>query len=435
MSKRRVDAVPTRRRDDRAAAMSPVACPPIGPGGRWADAAHVLFYATLGVATTMALVQPRPGAVRAALGAALVAGLTAWYSYWIVGRGREVVSSVSRRTAYFAGVALLWTPLLFLHPAYELLQLTIFAQVLGYLPWRSAIPAVALGFVLIHVPQVVWTGRLELVHVAYAAGGLGVFTLLVLSLRAITEQSHRRQQLIDALEATRQELARTERRAGVLEERQRLAGEIHDTLAQAFTSIVMLLEAGQGALRSGSREVAGHLEQSLRVARDGLGEARQFVWALRPESLERGSLPEALERATSQLTRQTGIAARTVVTGQPRQLPATLEITLLRAAQEALSNVRRHANARQVAVTLSYMEGVTVLDVCDDGVGFDPVAQPRPPGREGGFGLVTMRERVEMLKGSLSVESAPGRGCTLVVELPTGPSLVEAAIGNEAGPS
>src|SRR5262245_55763335 len=151
-----------------------VACPPIGPGGRWAGAAHVLFYATLGLATTMALLQPGPGAVRAALGAALVAGLAAWYSYWIVGRGRDVVSSVSRRTAYFAGVALLWTPLLFLHPAFELLQLTIFAQVLGYLPWRPAIPAVALGFVLIHVPPVVWIGRLELVHVAYARGGLGL---------------------------------------------------------------------------------------------------------------------------------------------------------------------------------------------------------------------------------------------------------------------
>src|SRR5262249_12623993 len=149
------------------------------------------------------------------------------------------------------------------------------------------------------------------------------------------------------------ELARTERRAGVLEERQRLAGEIHDTLAQAFTSIVMLLEAGQAAPRSGSREGGGYLQQSLRGARDPLGEASQLVRAPRPESLERGSLPEALERATSQLTQQPGIAARTVVTGQPRQLPASLEITLLRAAQEALSNVRRHSNARQVAVTLS----------------------------------------------------------------------------------
>src|SRR5262245_21711002 len=434
MSKRRVDAVSARRRDDRAGAMSPVACPPIGPGGRWAGAAHALFYATLGVAATMALAQSWPGAARAALGTALLAGLAVWYSYWIVRRGSDVVSSIARRAAYFAGIALLWTPLLFLHPAYGLLQLTIFAQVLGYLPWRSAVPAVALGFVLIHVPQVVWTGRLELVHLVYAAGGLGVFTLLILSLRAITEQSNRRQQLIDALETTRAELARTERRAGMLEERQRLSGEIHDTLAQAFTSIVTLLEAGQAALRSGSNEVAGHLEQSLRVARDALRETRQLVWELRPEALERGSLPEALERATSQLAQQTGVVARTVVTGQPRQLPVVLEITLLRAAQEALANVRRHARARQVAVTLSYMDDVTMLDVCADGVGFDPLAQPIEPGRQSGLGLVAMRERVETLKGSLSVESAPGRGCTLVVELPTGLPLVEAAGGTEARP-
>jgi signal transduction histidine kinase len=393
MSERRIDAIPTRHRDNPPGAT--VACPPIGPRGRWAGAAHALFYATLGVAETTALVQSWPGALPVALGAALLAGLAAWSSYWIVRRGHDVVSSPSRRTAYFGGVALLWTPLLFLHPAYEFLQLTIVAQVLGYLPWRSAIPAVALCFVLIHMPQVVWTGRLELMHVVYGAGGLGVFTLLILSLRAITEQSVRRQQLIDALEATREELARTERHAGALEERQRLAGEIHDTLAQAFTSIVMLL---------------------------------------RPESLERGSLPEALERATSQVTQQTGVAARTVVTGHPRPLPAALEITLLRAVQEALANVRRHAGARQVAVTLSYMEDVIVLDVCDDGVGFDPVARPLAPCRQGGLGLVAMRERVETLKGSLSVESAPGRGCTLVVELPTGPPVTDAPGANEVGP-
>src|SRR5262249_57268802 len=99
-----------------------------------------------------------------------------------------------------------------------------------------------------------------------AAGGVGVFTPLILSVHAISEQRHRRQQLIDALEATREELARTARRAGALEERQRLAGEIHDTLAQAFTSIVMLLEAGQAVLRSGPREEGGAPPQPPRGA-------------------------------------------------------------------------------------------------------------------------------------------------------------------------
>src|SRR5262245_31763350 len=432
MNERRAEAAPPRRRDNRPGATSTAACPPIGPGGRWAGVAHALFYATLGVAATMALAESSPSPGRVALGAGLVAGLAVWYSYWIARRGRDVASSRVLSAAYFTGIATLWTLLLFLHPAYELLQLTIFAQVLGYLPWRSAIPAVGLVFILVHVPQVIWTGRLELVHVVYTVGGLGVLTLIILSLRAITEQSNRRQQLIDELDATREELARTERLAGVLEERQRLAGEIHDTLAQAFPSMVMLLEAARAALNSGSKEVAGHIEQSLHIARDALGEARQVVWSLRPESLERGSLSEALRRATSQLAHQSGIAARTVVTGQPRQLPAALEITLLRAAQEALANVRRHARASQVAVTLSYMEDLAVLDVCDDGVGFDPAVQPTEPSRQGGHGLGAMRTRVDALGGSLSVESAPGRGCTVVVELPTDPRLVDAAGGTEA---
>jgi signal transduction histidine kinase len=385
-----------------------------------------LFYGTLLIAATMALARPSASVARAALDVGLLALLAAWYSYWIARRGHDVARSIGRGALYFGGGALLWVALVALDPAYELLSFTGFAQVLGYLPWRPAILAAAVATFLVHVPHAVRAGSVGVDHIVFGFIGLGVLTLIILSLRAITEQSARRQQLIDALEATREELARTERRAGVLEERQRLAGEIHDTLAQAFTSIVMLLEAAQAALESSSKEVGGHIEQSLRTAREALREARRLVWSLRPESLERGSLPEALRRATSQLAEQTDIVARTVVTGDARSLPATLEITLLRAAQEALANVRRHARARHVTVTLSYMEDVVVLDVCDDGLGFDPGALPEEPGRHGGFGFVAMQERVTALHGALTVESAPGQGCTLVVELPTDPRPGEA---------
>src|SRR5262249_11559283 len=357
------------RRDAGCGVTSAAACPPIGAGGRWSAVAHAFFYGTLAIAATMALVRSSPSTARLALETGLVAGLAGWYSYWIVRRGQDVTSSTGVALAYFGGSALLWLALLALNPAYELLSYTAFAQVLGYLPWRPAILAAALASILVHVPQTIRTGSIGVGHVTFGLIGLGVLTLIILSLRAITEQSTRRQQLIDALEATRAELARTERRAGVLEERQRLAGEIHDTLAQAFTSIVMLLEAAQAALDTGSKEVAGHIDQSLQTARDALREARRLVWSLRPESLERSSLPQALCRATSQRADQTDITALTVVTGEARQLPAALEITLLRSAQEALANVRRHAHARHVTVTLSYMEDVAVLDVCDDGLG------------------------------------------------------------------
>src|SRR5262249_40337426 len=314
-------------------------------------------------------------------------------------------------------------------PGYERVGCCAFAQVLGYLPWRPAILAAALASILVHVPQVIRTGSIGVGHVAFGVIGLGVLTLIILSLRAITEQSARRQHLIDALEATREELARTERRAGVLEERTRLAGEIQDTLSRGFTSIVMRLEAAQAALDAGSKEVAGHIEQSLHTAREALREARRLVWSLRPESLARGSLPEALQRATSQVANQTGIAARTVVTGEARRLPAALEVTLLRAAQEALANVRRHAHARHVTVTVSYMDDVVVLDVCDDGVGFSPGLLSTEPGSQGGLGLVAMRERVEALQGSLTVESAPGHGSTLGVEVPIHSRVADTAGG------
>jgi len=432
MNQRSVDAPPPRCRGARLGATFVAVCPPIGAGGRWSGVAHAFFYGTLGIAAATALGRSSPSAARLVVETGLVAGLAAWYSYWIVRRGQDITSSTGVGVLYFGGGAASWLVLLVLSPAYELLSFTAFVQVLGYLPGRPAILAAALASILVHVPQAIRTGTIGVGHVAFGVIGLGVLTLIILSLRAITEQSTRRQQLIDTLEATREELARTERRAGVLEERQRLAGEIHDTLAQGFTSIVLLLEAAQAGLDAGSKEVAGHIEQSLHTARDALREARRLVWSLRPESLERGSLPEALSRATSKLAQQTGMAARTVVTGEARRLPAALEVTLLRAAQEALANVRRHAHARHVTVTLSYMEDVAVLDVCDDGVGFNPGTLPTEPAWQGGLGLVAMRERVEALQGSLTVESAPGQGSTLVVAMPIHPRVAKSAGESEA---
>jgi len=207
------------------------------------------------------------------------------------------------------------------------------------------------------------------------------------------------------------------RRAGVLEERQRLAHEIHDTLAQGFTSIVTNLEAAGGALQRDRAALRRHLEQALAVARESLSEARRLVWALRPEPLEEAPLPEALRRLAARWSSSSGIPARVLVTGEPRALPADPEVTLLRVAQEALANVRKHARAGRVAITLSYIGDRVALDVRDDGVGFDPAA-PSPGDDGSGFGLRSMRERVGRAGGTLSVESAPGEGTVLSAEVP-----------------
>lgn len=394
-----------------------VACPPIGPGGRWIAYAHALFYGSVPMAAAAAVVRGEAGPVPIAVQVVASTLIVVWYSYWIARRGRAVAESRVRRAWYFGVLAVLWSGLLTAHPVYELLFPTVFAQMLGHLHWRSAIAGSASASILVHVPDLIRTGGFDPGHVLFTVAGLGILILVILSLRAITDQSTRRQRLVESLEATRQELAHMERRAGTLAERQRLSGDIHDTVAQGFTSVVTLLEAARVAMRSNSARAADYVDLALQAAREGLGETRRVVWALRPESLERGTLGDAIDRVVSRLARETGMAVRATVTGTTRPLPADLEVTLLRAAQEALANVRRHARTGQVVVTLSYMDDVIVLDVCDDGIGFDPAA-PHVDTGASGLGLLAMRERVEALAGSLTVESSPGHGCTLRVEIP-----------------
>ena len=241
----------------------------------------------------------------------------------------------------------------------------------------------------------------------------------------IIRQNVERQQMINALQAARSELAQAERQAGILEERQRLAREIHDTLAQGFTSIVMQLEAADQALPAAQGDPAleatrQYLSRARSTARESLAEARRFVWALRTEPLERETLAQAVQRVAQREAEEAGIQTRVEISGEERALPSAYEVTLLRTVQEALANVRKHASARQVNVTLTYMDDQVIMDVQDDGQGFNP-AQPQPSGAGGGFGLIGIRERAEQLGGSLIIESAPGEGATLVVALPLAP--------------
>lgn len=239
------------------------------------------------------------------------------------------------------------------------------------------------------------------IFIAFLYSGYALFTLelLVRETRAREE-----------LERTRRELEQTSRQAGVLEERQRLAREIHDTLAQGFASIVVQLEAAEMAAQN--ETFAGrYLEQARAAAREGLSEARRMVWAMRPEILENTSLPEALGRLLQRWQEESGIKAQFTLTGEPRPLHPELEVGLLRIAQEALANIRKHSRARQATLTLSYLNDVVLMDVQDDGVGLQPPSS-------GSFGLRSMRERVEALGGHMTVESEAGQGTTLAFSLP-----------------
>ncbi len=267
--------------------------------------------------------------------------------------------------------------------------------------------------------EVLASGRPLSENLAAIVGGLlsVVFgSLFALWITRIIDQSYERRQLIEQLEATRSELAAAEREGGRLAERQRLARDIHDTLAQGFVSIVLQLQAAEAELPADAAEARGHLERARRTARDNLAEARRLVWDLRPEALSAAPLGEALGRLAGRVAEETGLAATATVTGTPQPLSPDAEVTLLRVTQEALANVTRHAAAGRVAVTLSYMDGEAALDVRDDGSGFTPAADGSGP--NGGLGLRGMRERVEALGGRLAVESAPGRGTTIAVTVP-----------------
>ncbi|MET0419389.1 MAG: sensor histidine kinase [Actinoplanes sp.] len=222
----------------------------------------------------------------------------------------------------------------------------------------------------------------------------------------VIEQNIERGQLIERLEASQAEVARLSHEAGVGAERARLAGEIHDTLAQGFTSIITLLQAADPSLAD------ERLALAVRTAKENLAEARALVAALSPSALAAGSLPDSVRRQASRFAEETGTPATFRLTGDERELPTAVAVVVLRAAQEALTNVRRHAGAQSAAVLLAYSETSVRLVVRDDGRGF-------VPGAADGFGLSGMRARAAQVNGTLSVHSDPSLGTTIELEVPS----------------
>ncbi|GLZ33445.1 hypothetical protein Lesp02_56330 [Lentzea sp. NBRC 105346] len=231
-----------------------------------------------------------------------------------------------------------------------------------------------------------------------------VFTMMS---HVTSEQNRKRKELLEENRGLQEQLLVQAREAGVMDERQRMAREIHDTLAQGFTGIITQLEAA-----ASSGEWRPRLDTAMRLARENLAEARRSVHALRPPQLENADLPEALAEVVDGWSSASGVPASVTTTGVARAMHPEVEVALLRTAQEALANVAKHAGASRVGLTLSYMEDLVTLDVRDDGVGFDAA------GSFDGFGLTTMRQRVQRLAGALEVESSPGDGTAISASVP-----------------
>jgi signal transduction histidine kinase len=232
-------------------------------------------------------------------------------------------------------------------------------------------------------------------------------TVIVTSVR----QRARLTGLVAELATTRAESARLSREAGAAAERERLAREIHDTLAQGFTSIVTLAQAVEAELDTDTAAARRHVELIRTTARENLAEARAMVAELTPTALHDGSLPAAIQRQCDRLSAESGITATVRVDGKLPALGMATDVVLLRAAQEAFANIRKHSQANTVAVALSPMDSGVRLSVADNGIG---LANEHADG----FGLRGMRSRVTQVGGTVSVTPTPGGGTTVTVEVP-----------------
>lgn len=384
---------------------------------RWTPVWHALFYLMIAIATLLAFQNfARAGGGPRALVLALDAVLVAWHVVMLAVVPARTLRDRPRRVAvYLAGATALSIALLRVDLVFLMVAMTLYNHVFAFMTMRWAAPAAALLTLAI---AGVALRRESPATAAVLALGSGLALIFALFLRATSNESEQRQALIDELERTRERLALAERLAGRTEERRRIARDLHDTVTQQLVGIVMQLEA------AGERDpAAAHdaVASSLRLAREGLAEARRLVWAERPAQLEGAPLSLAIEAVTSRIAKEAGLAIERVVSDDVDELPAAVQTLVLRAVQEALANVRKHARATSAVVTVSTSDDVVAVDVNDDGVGFDEHLARAPRANGAGFGLRGLRERAVALGGSMSIESAPGGGTTLTIHVPRAP--------------
>ncbi|MDT0276863.1 sensor histidine kinase [Blastococcus goldschmidtiae] len=376
---------------------------------------HVVVAVLVAIAMVDAVLE-ESGAREAVLLAALAVLLLA---YATVG-GPALVRRDHRRAArYLLVLVVVIGVLAWILPELLFLLFLAFPQVWFMVAGlRSGVLwTLALGVAAALGPTVHWAQGTEpfdlqtLVGVAFSlAMGAWVFSVL--------EHSDQRAALIRELESTRAELAVLHHQQGMVAERERLAREVHDTLAQGYTSIVVLAQTAVAVLPGDPDAAAERLAVIEEVARENLAEARAMVAAFAPVALDSATLVEALQRLAERFGRETGIVTRvdTAALGSTgTALSRAEEIVLLRGAQEALANVRRHAAASAVVLRISRVgsgDGAQVsVHVEDDGVGFDPAASA-------GVGLAGLRDRAEEVGGAVDVRSAPGEGTRVTVRVP-----------------
>ncbi|GAA2890258.1 sensor histidine kinase [Nonomuraea rubra] len=383
-------------------------------GGHWEKTQAALPYLLVLIPALFSLLREwRPEALALALFAvawhwSLVTAHPGWMARpWVV-------------LVYFVVLLAAVAALVRIDTVFTVTGVGMFVQSFALLPGLWAYLGVA-GTVGVLVAARPSDGRTPVELLASCVVGVLISSMVGLIIKTILGQNERLTETGLKLAALAEENANLQarlltqaREAGMLGERQRMAREIHDTIAQSLTAIITQLEALGDVPEAGAR-----LETIRALAKESLTEARRSVQALRPAPLEDAHLATALSGIAERWSLASGMPASVSVTGDPRPLHTEVESTLLRVAQEALANVAKHAAAGRVGLTLSYMEDVVALDVRDDGSGFvrDRAAN--------GFGLVAMRQRVTRLAGTLEIETAPGQGTGISATVPAIPADAE----------
>lgn len=375
---------------------------------RWNLAWALAPYALLALACALSLAFDPTSWGHRLISLAIAAGLGLWHGWFIVAHPQWWERRIVAMPVYFVGLLAFTSVLVLRSDSFQLFVPMCYVLAFVALPgWWAYV-----GVVFANTPWFVLTGSDVLnfaVVTPFAA-------LLGWSIRTMEKEAIRRRETNSRLVAVAAENAKLHallleraKETGIAEERARMAREIHDTVAQGLTGIVTQLEAAEALTPAGPAR--SRLDTARQLARTSLVEVRRSIEALRPGPLHDTRLSDAVEQAVATWRAQHDIPATFTMTGTPQPMHAEVEVTILRAVQETLANASRHAKAQRVDVTLSYMEDVIVLDVRDDGTGFDPQSV-------NGFGLTAMRQRVRSLSGTVEIESAPGTGTAVSVSVP-----------------
>ncbi|MFI6449191.1 sensor histidine kinase [Kitasatospora sp. NPDC050543] len=379
--------------------------------GLWDTYFGLSYLVTAGLLLTS---QAAPGRVAGAVAALTL--IVPWYAAF----GRPLVLGREKlpRSRWFAfGLLTLFAVASVLDPASGFALFAICPMLLMSLPSSLGVAVVLCANLVPLVLVWISSGRLgaEVLGILpLTLLGIALTVLLGLWITRVVEQSRERGRLIEELECSREREARLSHQAGIAAERERLAREIHDTVAQGLTSIIALIQTAESELEDDPELARHHLALAARSATDNLAETRGFVAALTPAALRGNSLGATLRRQGEALAAETGLTVDYTAEGTEFPLPTAVGVVLLRTVQESLANVRKHAGAQRVALRAEFTDREVRLTVTDNGCGFDTGRQSE------GYGLRGLRERLRETGGTVRVSSRSGFGTVVEVRVPLG---------------